>query len=189
MHALALLFSLIPSAGPSAPADDFLAALRAHCGKAYAGEIVANTPADPTDPFLGKTLVMHVRECGEAELRVPFHVGDDRSRTWVFTRTARGLRLKHDHRHADGSADALTMYGGESRTPGTPARQEFPADAESIALFEREGRAVSTTNVWAAEIGADAFVYELARPGRLFRVRFDLRQAVAAPPAPWGATD
>lgn len=186
MHFLALLFALAPSA---TPADHFLAALRAHCGKAYAGEIVANTPADPSDPFLGKALVMHLRECGEDELRVPFHVGEDRSRTWVFTRTAAGLRLKHDHRHADGSADALTMYGGDTRTPGSATRQEFPADAESVALFEREGRPASIANVWAVEIAADAFVYELARPGRLFRVRFDLRQEVAAPPAPWGARD
>ena len=32
---------------------------------------------------------MHVRDCSERELRIPFHVGDDRSRTWVVTRTAR----------------------------------------------------------------------------------------------------
>ena len=32
-----------------------------------------------------------------------------------------------------------------------------------------------------------AFVYELARPQRLFRVEFDLTRPVPAPPAPWGA--
>lgn len=177
-----------------APADRFLAALAAHCGKAYVGKVIANepTPATPDD-FEGKALVMHVRGCKEPtrELRVPFHVGDDRSRTWVITRTEQGLRLKHDHRHADGSDDVLTMYGGDTGTPGTPTRQAFPVDAASIALFEREGSAASVTNTWAMEIQPGReFVYELSRPGgRLFRVAFDLATPVPTPPAPWGATD
>lgn len=33
----------------------------------------------------------------------------------------------------------------------------------------------------------DRFVYELSRPNRLFRVRFDLTRAVPAPPPPWGS--
>jgi hypothetical protein len=159
------------------------------CGKAFTGRIVADQPA-PTgvDPFTGKTLVMHVRECSGDTIRIPFHVGDDRSRTWVLTRTASGLRLKHDHRHEDGSADAVTMYGGDTQSPGTVSRQEFPVDAESQAMFTREGRSVSNTNVWAMEIAPGrSFVYELAREGRLFRVEFDLAAPVAAPPPPWDA--
>lgn len=175
------------------PADAFLAALSAHCGKAYAGRIVANEPAAPPgaapDPFEGKTLVMHVRECTPQQVRVPFHVGDDHSRTWVITRTGDGLRLKHDHRHEDGTPDVLTMYGGDTRTPGTALRQEFPADAESKALFERQGLKASMTNVWAIELEPGArYVYELARPGRLFRVEFDLTKPVSPPPPPWGST-
>lgn len=174
---------------PPAAVDAFMGNIARHCWKAYAGKIVANEPADPADPFIGKPLVMHVRECGEGVIRIPFHVGDDHSRTWVLTRTPAGLRLKHDHRHEDGSSDVLTMYGGDTAAPGTPARQEFPVDAESIALFEKEGRSVSTTNVWAMEIEpGQRFVYELARPGRLFRVEFDLTTPVDEPPAPWGAT-
>ncbi|GAA4853213.1 hypothetical protein [Luteimonas vadosa] len=178
--------------GKPAPADAFLAALARHCGRAYAGKIVANRPEPATaDPFAGKALVMHVRGCDDPArgLRIPFHVGDDRSRTWVLTRTAGGLRLKHDHRHEDGSADAVTMYGGDTVTPGTAQRQEFPVDAESIALFEREGLPASVTNTWAMEIGpGDRFLYELSRPGgRLFQVEFDLATPVEAPPAPWGA--
>jgi len=169
-------------------ADAFLAAIAAHCGKAYGGRIVANEPAAPDDPFAGKELVMHVRECAPSALRIPFHVGDDHSRTWVITRTADGLRLKHDHRHEDGSADELTMYGGDTATPGSARRQEFPVDADSRALFERTGRNVSLTNTWAMEIEpGNTFVYELARPGRLFRVEFDLTKPVPTPPAPWGS--
>lgn len=179
--------SSAPSAGDGQAADAFMAALARHCGHAYAGRIVANEPAAANDPFEGKALVMHVRECGKETIRVPFHVGDDHSRTWVLTRTAGGLRLKHDHRHADGQPDRLTMYGGDTATAGTATRQEFPADAETKALFQREGLAVSLANVWAVEVDPGRrFVYELARPGRLFRVEFDLTTPVPEPPAPWG---
>jgi hypothetical protein len=181
-------------ASSPAPADAFLASLAQHCGKAYAGRITANQPASSTpDPFEGKALVMHVRGCDAPaqEIRVPFHVGDDHSRTWVITRTDVGLRLKHDHRHEDGSPDAVTMYGGDTAVAGTAQRQAFPVDAASIAMFQREGLAASVTNTWAMELApAKTFVYELSRPnGRLFRVEFDLTTPVALPPAPWGADD
>ena len=44
------------------------------------------------------------------------------------------------------------MYGGDTTTAGTAARQEFPVDAESRALFEKEGSQASVTNTWAMEI-------------------------------------
>ncbi|MEN4903812.1 hypothetical protein [Luteimonas sp. TWI1437] len=176
------------------PADAFLAAIARHCGEAFAGRIVANEPAPAADaapdPFEGKELVMHVRGCSDKthELRIPFHVGDDHSRTWILTRTEHGLRLKHDHRKPDGSEDPVTMYGGETQNAGTDQRQEFPVDAESIALFEKEGLNDSVTNTWAMEIHpGERFVYELTRPGgRKFQVEFDLTKTVAAPPTPWG---
>lgn len=174
----------------AAPADDFLVALHTLCGKAYAGRIVANEPPPTTpDPFEGQTLVMHVRECGDGVLRIPFHVGADRSRTWVLTRTETGLRLKHDHRHEDGSDDAVTMYGGDTAEAGSARRQTFPVDAESIANFTANGLTASLQNTWAMEIEPGTrFVYELARPtGRRFRVEFDLTTPVDAPPAPWGS--
>ena len=188
-----LTFSLSACAAvePAArnPADVFLASIAEHCGKAYAGRVVTDDPADKD--FAGKTLVMHVRQCTSNEIRIPFHVGDDRSRTWVLTRTTGALRLKHDHRHSDGTSDVMTMYGGETVGQGSATRQSFPVDAESIALFTREGRQVSNTNVWAIEIDEDIFGYELRRPpipgGRFFRVEFDLTRPVPAPPLPWGA--
>lgn len=99
-------------AAETAPADAFLAALASHCGQAFAGRIIANEPKSPQpDAFEGKALVMHVRGCDDPQrqLLVPFHVGDDHSRTWVLTRTDSGLRLKHDHRLEDGSPDEQTM--------------------------------------------------------------------------------
>ncbi|WP_433853942.1 hypothetical protein [Stenotrophomonas nitritireducens] len=183
----------VPRAADDAGAAAFLAALAQHCGQAFAGRVVANRPAsDAPDPFEGKALVMHVRGCDapEQELRVPFHVGEDRSRTWVLTRVGERLRLKHDHRHADGTADAVTLYGGDTRDAGTALRQEFPVDAESVAMFGREGLAGSVRNTWAMEVEPGRrFLYELSRPdGRLFQVEFDLSRPVDTPPPPWGAT-
>ena len=187
MKTLALLLAVLVTgcavrpAASIQPADAFLAQVNAVCGQAFEGRVAADTPTASPD-FAGKRLVMHVRDCGPEEVRIPFHVGEDRSRTWILTRTPAGLRLKHDHRHADGSPDVLTMYGGETATPGSPSRQAFPVDVESKALFVREDRSVSTTNVWAMEIdGKRAFTYELSRPNRLFRVEFDLTRPVPPP--------
>jgi len=182
-----------PSAtNPPASAATWFDALRAHCGKAYAGRIAIDTPTPAQSAFSGKTLVMHVRECGEDAIRVPFHVGDDRSRTWVLTRTASGSRLKHDHRHEDGTPDKVTMYGGDSvavrAQPDGGLRVEFPVDDESVSNFTANGLTASVRNTWAMELNATRFVYELSRPdGRLFRVEFDLTVPVSAPPPPWGA--
>ena len=116
-----------------------------------------------------------MKTCSANEVRIPFHVGEDRSRTWVVTRVNTGLRLKHDHRHADGTEDVVSQYGGDTTTPGTASRQEFPVDRFSEDLFVRENRAVSVTNVWAMEVEpGKIFAYELRRPERHFRVEFDL---------------
>lgn len=191
---LVAVLSSCVSTGPrtSAPQAAFYDRVAALCGQAFAGHITVDTPkATGPDPFAGKPLVMRVRNCSDRQVRIGFHVGDDRSRTWVVTRLGNDLRLKHDHRHADGSSDAVTMYGGDTAAAGTASRQEFPVDAQSQAMFAREGRTVSNSNVWAMEIEPGRqFVYELARPGgRLFRVEFDLSKPVAVPPAPWGADD
>lgn len=173
------------------PADAFVSALAKHCGKAYAGRIIANTPRPTTpDPFEGKALIMHVRDCSGLpdRLRIPFHVGADHSRTWVLTRVGDRLRLKHDHRHQDGSPDPVTLYGGDSIAAGTATRQEFPVDAESVTLFKAQGLAGSIHNTWAMQLDPTRrFVYELSRPdGRLFQVEFDLSKPVPLPPPPWG---
>ncbi len=166
--------------------DRFFAGLSALCGKAYEGRVVSTDPQDKD--MVGQRLVMHVRDCSADAIRIPFHVGDDRSRTWVISRAGTGLRLKHDHRHQDGSEDVLTQYGGDTFDGGSATRQQFPADAFSKALFQRAGNPASVTNVWAVEIdAARLFAYELRRPGRFFRVDFDLSRPVALPPPPWGA--
>jgi hypothetical protein len=192
MKKYALLLILLGGCATTPAANDpqslFFSRLTALCGRAFEGRI-ASPPVEADASFAGKRLVMHVRSCTPGEIRIPFHVGEDRSRTWVVTRTSTGLRLKHDHRHADGSEDKLTQYGGDTTGLGTAERQEFPADAHSKALFEQEKIPASIANVWAMEVHPGrSFAYELRRPGRFFRVEFDLARPVPAPPAPWGAS-
>ncbi len=165
-------------------ADALMTRLSAHCGKAFEGRVVSTDSVDAD--FAQETLVMHVRTCSDDEIRIPFHVGENRSRTWVMTATEEGLRLKHDHRHEDGTEDAVTHYGGDSALI-TETRAEFPVDQYSIDLFTREGLTASVTNVWAIELTDQIFAYELSRENRFFRVEFDLKTPVSEPPAPWGA--
>ncbi|MDG2530865.1 hypothetical protein [Caulobacter endophyticus] len=160
-------------AAPQTPGDQFFARLTALCGKTLTGQVVAGDAAD--EPFRKSALVMTVASCDAHEIRIPFHVGEDRSRTWIVTRFDNGgLRLKHDHRHADGVEDELSRYGGDTVDAGSADLQRFPVDAESKAMFTRLNRAVSNTNVWSLGLTDQAFTYELSRPGRLFRVSFDL---------------
>ena len=174
------------STKPLAASDVFFNKLSSYCGKAFAGKLVAFNESD-SKSFSGAA-VMHVRSCSENEIRIPFHVAEDRSRTWVITKTDTGLRLKHDHRHQDGSEDKLTQYGGDTVNPGSTTRQEFPADVFSKTMFERDGMKVSMENTWAVEVTENnIFAYELRRPNRHFRVEFDLSNPVATPPAPWGS--
>lgn len=187
----AMALWLAPLAGIAQPVDgdprdawwENLAVL---CGKAFAGEMTGFArPAD--DGWLDKRVVMHVRECSETEIRIPLHVGENRSRTWVVTRTEDGFRLKHDHRHEDGSEDAVTWYGGQTTDPGRAMRQTFPVDDYSKALFLANGLEASIANFWSMEVHpGEKFAYELVRPGRNFRAEFDLDEPVEAPPAPWG---
>ncbi|MFN4286954.1 MAG: hypothetical protein ACK4E3_00450 [Brevundimonas sp.] len=158
--------------------DQFFSNLSELCGQRFVGQVVTDDPVD--DDFRNSRLLMHVRDCSDDEIRIPFWVGDDRSRTWVITRTDTGLRLKHDHRDPDGTAHTLHWYGGDTASEGTITRQEFPVDQESIDLFNANDRAVSTTNVWAVEVNpGDTYVYELARENRLLRVAFDLTNPVS----------
>lgn len=166
-----LLSGCVTSAAPPGPQDGFFARLIALCGQRLEGRIVSPPVAADTD-FAGKRLIAHVRDCSPQEMRIPFSVGDDQSRTWVLTRSSTGIRLKHDHRHEDGTEDKISQYGGDTVMPGTERRQEFPADQFTKDLLVREGNAAGAKNVWAMEADRGYLAYELRRPGRFFRVEF-----------------
>ncbi|MEM8635150.1 MAG: hypothetical protein AAGF33_09260 [Pseudomonadota bacterium] len=190
ISALSLMTATAACAGFAPdPGGGFFATLSEVCekGEAYSGRVVSTDEADAA--FADETLIAHFRSCAADEIRIPFHVGENRSRTWVITPIETGLRLKHDHRHEDGSEDTITQYGGDTVGEGSETRQEFPADPYSKDLFVQEGLGISVSNVWAIEIDPDRdlFAYELSRPSRYFRVEFDLANPVAPPPSPWGA--
>ncbi|KTF13312.1 hypothetical protein [Pseudoalteromonas sp. H105] len=168
--------------------DGFFDNIAAHCGKAYEGKVTVDNAAGPSS-FAGKKLVMHVRRCNERELQVPFHVGEDASRTWIITKTGSGLSLKHDHRHKDGTDDVSTMYGGHTVDAGFESVQSFPADQYSKELFVNQGIPQSMGNTWQMYIYPEKFTYRLIRQGREFRVDFDLTKPITPPASPWGYKD
>lgn len=182
LFALILALAAAPVAAQAqAPADAFFASLTRLCGQTFTGTVVEGDPV--ADAAMRQArLTMTVATCTAEEIRIPFRVGADTSRTWVISRLPGDrLRLKHDHRHPDGTEDEVSQYGGDTTGPGAADLQSFPADAYSIALFTRTGRAVSNTNVWSLDLTREVFTYELARPGRLFRVAFDLTAPAPAP--------
>ncbi|MGM0526090.1 MAG: hypothetical protein ACQEQ8_07855 [Pseudomonadota bacterium] len=166
--------------------SEFFDAINQHCGKSYAGEVTVDTPA--SGGFDGD-LIMHVRKCGDQRIEIPFHVGDDHSRTWILTQTGSGISLKHDHRQPDGNYDPLTMYGGHTEDTGYASAQSFPVDAYSQELFIELGVPQSNTNIWQMYIHEETFTYRLIREGREFRVDFDLTEPVETPVTPWGYAD
>ncbi len=163
--------------------DRFFDLISKHCGKAFVGNVVVDN--DPS-PAFAQRLVMHVRKCTNSQLQIPFHLGDDASRTWIITKTDSGLSLKHDHRKPDGSDDPLTMYGGHTQDAGYNNMQSFPADQYSKELFVTRGIPQSVGNTWQMFVYEEKFAYRLIRQGRDFRVEFDLTKPVEAPAVPWG---
>jgi hypothetical protein len=184
--AIALAACAPPAHGPAtSPQDAFWANLAHHCGRAYSGGLTLEPPGD--EMLTGtEELVVHFRECGRDTLKVPFHIEKeadgswDRSRTWVFMRTPAGIELRHDHRHADGTPDETTWYGGHTRAPGTANRQEF--------VFAERTAADGSLLGWRVEVvPGERYTYGTIRGGEwTWRVDFDLSRPVPEPPAPWG---
>lgn len=169
-----VLAGLLALPGHAAPASDardaFFANLGKLCGAIYEGASVA--PDDGGEAFAGKKLVATVSACNASEIRIPFVVGEDASRTWIVTRTPAGLTLQHDHRHADGSPDEQTMYGGAAGSDGSAIAQRFRADAYTARLIP-----AAATNVWTLSVSPDGrkLSYVLERDGKP-RFRAELLQ-------------
>lgn len=148
---LACLLSTIGQttlAGQTGSQDAFFKQLSSLCGSRFVGRTVY--PEDPGDAWRNKELVAHIKSCTADEIRIPFIVGDDRSRTWILRRVEGGIELKHDHRHADGTPDEVTMYGGTTKSSGTDLSQSFPADAHTANLIPE-----AATNEWFLGFNAD----------------------------------
>ena len=165
------------------PSETFWNTLKSHCGKAYEGSLAL---PEEDESFGGKKLVMHVRACNEHEIKIPFYVGDDKSRTWVLTKNQDIISLKHDHRHEDGTEDDVNFYGGTASNAGKENIQFFPADVDTQKMIPG-----AATNVWWITVNDSTFTYNLRRLGtdRVFKVVMDLTKPIAEPTAPWGWVD
>jgi hypothetical protein len=158
----------------------FFETVRERCGDAYPGTTQFIAIAD--SPLADARMVMHIETCTDSVIRIPFVVGENHSRTWVLTLTPRGLFLRHDHRHADGTPEDTTNYGGWASREGTATTQHFPADAETAQMIP-----AASTNVWTFSIDtvASTFTYDLQRDDApRFRAGFDMSSPVPPPPHP-----
>lgn len=160
----------------------FWSNLQQHCGKSYEGEITKG--GKEGDGFTGNRLVMQVLSCKENEIKIPFYVGENKSRTWILTKDENQLiKLKHDHRHEDGSEDRITQYGGQNPNHGFEKIQVFPADMETTQRIP-----YASTNLWWISLDEQNFTYNLQVVGRnrVFSVSFDLSNPIKFNEKPWG---
>lgn len=161
------------SAVDESPSTSFFREMSGMCGRSFRGAAEFVPPGDTT--WTGAELEMGPLTCTADQIRIPLRVGTDRSRTWILTKTGTGLLFKHDHRHADGTPDAITNYGGPATAVGSQFHQSFPADAETAALIP-----AASTNVWEMIIDrpSSRFVYALSRDGKpRFRAAFAMEKA------------
>jgi hypothetical protein len=180
-----------PAAAPAAASPGvlapeqaaFWASLQRFCGHAYRGRL-SDATAYYRARLEGQALLAHFRDCGEDRMHIALHVDDNRSRNWILTRVGGTIRLKHDHRHADGTEEEITQYGGDAPVPGLPHRQIFPADAHTARILPQRA-----DNFWFLDlVDGSTLHYGVHWPtvGHSVRMEFDLSTPVAAPPAPWG---
>ncbi len=167
-----------PAATPDGAQHAFLDRYQRYCGAAYEGRSVMVDLGDD-HPLDGARLRMTLAECGTDEVRIPFQVNDDRSRTWILARTEAGLRLAHDHRYEDGTEHDANLYGGYADDRGSNTKQFFPADARTIA--DRPTREI---NVWSKEFDEEGgrYYYRLYLRDELhYEAEFDLTRPLPLP--------
>lgn len=138
---LFFLFSFNANANQDLSHAKFFGNLKSLCEQSFIGKTFF--PTDKKDPFVGVKLTINFSSCSKDEIRVSFKVAKDTSRTWVITNTEKGLLLKHDHRHEDGTPDKVTMYGGYADINGNALTQAFFADAHTSEMIP-----AAKTNIW-----------------------------------------
>ncbi|MES2148325.1 MAG: hypothetical protein V4508_00890 [Pseudomonadota bacterium] len=164
-----LAITCAATANAADPREQFMAMLQSMCGERFEGGLTYSN--DPKNDFAGKKMSTEII-CTSSGVHLPVLVGEDRSRTWIFTLTPAGLDLRHDHRHADGTPDAVTMYGGMADDTGSARSQSFYADSHTFKVFPG-----SETNVWTTSFSADGAVltYHLDRHAKP-RIEFVLKR-------------
>lgn len=148
----------------------FMNNLASLCGKSFAGKETYSK--DGRDSWAQRSMVIYFTTCERDEVHIPFHIDDDKSRTWMFINDHGKLRFRHDHRHEDGTPEDLTLYGGYADGNGTAFKQSFPADEYTNTLLNDE-----LDRQWNVILSEDlsTMTYELGYLGEIvFRAEFDL---------------
>ena len=172
-------------AQPDQAQQNFAANIQSLCGQAFAGQLVTDDPEDAA--WRDADIKMHMFDCDGDEVKIALHIGQHRSMTWVVSGEAGSLSLRHDHRQKDGSPHALTNFGGTAEGL-TTTRAEFPANPESVDIFEQFEMPDPSGRKWALEFQSErgVFAYERQRPEHFFRLEFDTTTPISIPPKPWG---
>lgn len=170
---LLLLSCLTPVFAETTDARElFFERLKAFDGQTVEGETDLIL-GSANDEMANAKLVLRFQTHSDKEIRVPFQVDENFSRTWILTRSDEGLLLKHDHRQPDGTPDEVTNYGGWATSDGTAARQFFLADEETRKLFPH----ADDTAGWSLEIAPeqDRLLYFVTNKSEVrYRAVFDL---------------
>ncbi len=148
----------------------FLQNLASLCGKSFAGREIYSKSG--RNSWAGKILVMHVTVCEPTQVHIPFHINDDKSRTWMFLAEEGKLRFRHDHRHDDGTPENQTLYGGFADGTGNGFAQNFPADEYTNTLL-----ADNIERKWTIALSENltTMSYQLHYAGEMvFEAEFDL---------------
>jgi hypothetical protein len=88
------------------------------------------------------------------------------------------IKLKHDHRHEDGTEDKVTQW------------RKSPNSVKQYSIFSSRSRNIkfnsnAATNVWWITIDETSFTYNLRRMDlKDCLPKFDLTKTVATPTAP-----
>jgi hypothetical protein len=149
----------------------FLENIASICGQSFSGKQTFIQPG--RESWEDKNLVMHIARCDPDSIHIPFHLDQDKSRTWLFVIEEQGLRFRHDHRYDDGSPHEVTLYGGYAQKAGSGFIQRFPADDYTCQNFP-----TSCNALWEVELAEDLnlFIYRLYNFGELiFEAEFNLR--------------
>lgn len=151
------------------PKLEFFNNVKKLCGKRFGGRVEFPDGNE-------NELLMTVANCSENEIRIPFQINDDTSRTWVLSLSDKGLLLKHDHRHEDGTPDERTDYGGWAHDGGSAYQQFFLADAVTGVMIP-DG--VSNQWYFKIDIEANTFTYYLERDsGPRFKAVFSMEETL-----------
>ena len=168
-----LLASLLPSSVHAQLKPTIFDTFHALCGSTFIGEMTY--PKAGNDDFRGKLLVAKIESCTEENISIPFHVGDDKSRTWILSHTEQGLLFKHDHRHEDGSEDEISNYGGYAANKEKSSNGAFDTQLSikknaltksfSADEFTQQLIPAAATNVWSFTFNEslDQLTYHLER--------------------------